>query len=105
MEQICLVGDGWESGPLFPARSFSERLRGIRGVPDGWGLLVETRSVHGFGLREPLRVVALDDDLEVLGTKMLLPNRIVIYPQARLLIELTRARQPPRRGTRLRVDG
>jgi len=59
----------------------AERARGLLGAPplgrrEGL-LLPRTRSVHTFGLRAPITVVRLRDDLSVIDSVRLPPRRIV----------------------------
>jgi uncharacterized membrane protein (UPF0127 family) len=66
----------------------AERRRGLIGSADlapAEGLLLPgTRSVHTFGLKGPITVVSLREDLSVLAVARVRPGRIV----------------PPRAGTR-----
>jgi uncharacterized membrane protein (UPF0127 family) len=66
----------------------AERRRGLIGSADlapAEGLLLpRTRSVHTFGLKGPITVVSLREDLSVLAVARVRPGRIV----------------PPRAGTR-----
>ncbi|MEA3501605.1 MAG: hypothetical protein U9R47_02420 [Actinomycetota bacterium] len=56
------------------ASSFTDRLVGVRrGTADG--LLIRSSSVHGCGLREPLRVVHLDGDGTVVYQDILMAGR------------------------------
>ncbi len=59
-----------------------ERVRGLLGrdglEPDEALLLKRTRSVHTFGMRFPIAVVLLDDDLRVVAVKRMVPRRFLL---------------------------
>jgi hypothetical protein len=59
-----------------------ERMRGLCGrdrmEPDHAFLLPRTRSVHTFGMRFPLSVALLDDQLRVMAVRTVGPRRIVL---------------------------
>ncbi|HLV90138.1 MAG: hypothetical protein J5I28_02815 [Acidimicrobiales bacterium] len=92
-------------GAVHAVTGFWQRWRGLRGSPDGSALALPGGSVHGFGMDRDLVVVGLDGDLEVIGSKVLAPNRIVTIPGARWMIELPAGTIPPPAGTRLIVHG
>jgi hypothetical protein len=95
---------GWSSGPVGEAAGLWRRFRGIHGVPDGCGVLLATRSVHGLWLRRAIRVVALGAGGEVLAVRELAPGRIVTVRGSRWMLELPRHRVPPEVGRRLSVS-
>ncbi len=95
--------DRW-SLPVLVATGFARRLIGLRRSPRGVGLLIRTRSVHGFGMRRPLLVIALDDEYTVLGSKVLSPNRVVTFPRAWLMVEAPAHLEPPPPGERMVVE-
>lgn len=64
-------------------------------------LLLRTSSVHGFFLRQPLRIVALDRDLTVVAVGLLSRRRLAWVPGARWILELPLDHPPPRVGDRL----
>lgn len=90
--------DAWESGPVLVAHSFAERLIGLRGPNAGCGMLIRGRSVHGFGMKEPLLVVGLDRERRVVGFRILRPRRVVFMRGAREIVELPIGPLPPPRG-------
>jgi uncharacterized protein len=57
-----------------------DRSRGLLGRPsyDGAMLLPHTRSVHSVGMRFPMDVAFLDQELVVLGTTRLAPWRLAL---------------------------
>lgn len=67
----------------------------------GSGLLLETRSVHGFGMRAPVRAVAITPGMRVSAVQWLLPGRVLIFPTARFVLELPAWVTPPRVGATL----
>lgn len=100
VDSISLVTDGWAARGICHARSFRERWRGIEQVP-GSGLLLETRSVHGFGMRAPVRAVAITPGMRVSAVRWLLPWRILFFPTARFILELPAWQSPPPIGSTL----
>jgi hypothetical protein len=98
---VELIGpDGWRSGPLLVARSWSERLGGVRGLPDGWGVLLAARSIHTFGVRSPLAAAGLDRAGTVIWSRAVPPGRVVAT-RAAWVLELAAGRNRPRPGWRL----
>lgn len=73
-----LLRDGEVLASLEVAASRSTRRRGLLGRDsvDGAILLTPARSVHSFGMRFPLDVAWLDDDLTVLRTVRLGQHRM-----------------------------
>lgn len=84
---IRLGGDG-ERAHCHLAATPAQRWRGIGAVPPGVGVLLAGRSVHGFGLDRPLRVVGLDPRGTVVAVRRLNPRRIVFVARAVYLLEL-----------------
>jgi hypothetical protein len=82
------VGEDGAGTHCHVAASPSQRLQGIGAVPPGGGLLLAGRSVHGFGLDRPLRVVGLDERGTVVAVRLLDPGRLVVLARARYLLEL-----------------
>lgn len=66
-------------------------------------MLFKTRSVHGFGMRRPILVVAIGRDFTVIGSTVLGPNRIAFYPRARYLLEMPIGREVPAVGSRIEI--
>lgn len=69
-----------------------ERMRGARDVrwlTSTQGMLFQRcRSVHTFGMRQPITVVALDDRLRVVRTRLLRPRRLLLpRPGVRHVLE------------------
>ncbi|HEX6146957.1 MAG TPA: hypothetical protein VF083_09295 [Acidimicrobiia bacterium] len=87
----------------FLARTFLDRLLGLRRAPPGSALVMRARSVHGFGMRQAIPVIGLDADMRVVSTRTLRPNRVIVVPPARLLVELPPGRPMPRIGDRVEV--
>lgn len=96
-----LAAGEWSSGPLVEASTFWQRLLGLRGVAHPSGLLIHTRSVHTFGLRQPIGVVALDKHGFVLTAHWVGPRRVVVVARARSYVELRAGRLLPRVGERV----
>ena len=92
---VVLAAGVWRSLPLWLGRTWAERWRGLRPRPDGGGLLLETRSVHTFGMREPLWVASLDACGRVLRVRLLPPGRAFLDLDARWVLELPASAEPP----------
>lgn len=103
MSTLRLEGAGWRSPPVIIADTFLSRLRGLRPRPRDRALLIATSSVHGMGMREPLRVVALDSSNQVISIGVLGRGRIVSYPEASAILELPLEAEVPQVGTRLSI--
>ena len=103
MEQVGLSSPGWQmSGYL--ARTFLDRFLGLRRAPPGSALVMRARSVHGLGMPHPIAVIGLDADLRVVSTRTLRPNRVVVIPSARILVELPPSQPMPRIGDQMEVS-
>ena len=96
--------DGWSSPPVSVARTFGARLRGLRPRAGDRALLLLGGAVHSFGMREPLWIVAIDRQGNVLRVGWLAPNRFGRMRHARFVLELAATVPPPPRR-QLRVDG
>ncbi|MBW3667322.1 MAG: hypothetical protein KY394_06985 [Actinobacteria bacterium] len=103
MDQITLVTEGWAAGRVFAARSFLDRWRGVKRLPDGSRLLLAARWVHGFGLRDPLVVAAIDAEMKVAEVRILRRGRLLSFPQARFLLEMPTGATPPPVGSVLEM--
>lgn len=66
-------------------------------------MLFETRSVHGFGMRSPVAVLAIGHDSTVLGSRVLAPNRVVFFAGARYLLELPVEAEVPHPGSAVEI--
>jgi uncharacterized membrane protein (UPF0127 family) len=102
MQRVGIATSTWSVNGL-AARTFLDRLLGIRRTPAGSALLIRARSVHSFGLRRPLEVVALDAEMRVVSTDTLRPNRMLVIPSARLIVELPSGHPVPAKGDRVEV--
>lgn len=104
MEQVTIRGVG--DGPIEAAvaRTFLERLRGIKATDGSKAVLLQTMSVHTFGLRDEIGVVAVDRSMRVLASRTVRPNRIVWFRGASGILELTAPGPLPQAGTVLEVN-
>jgi len=104
MERVRLSTEDWKvSG--YMARTLADRFLGVRRAPPGSVVVIPARSVHGFGLGQPLEVVGLDAGMRVVATVTLRPNRIVVFPAASLIVELPSGRPVPEPGDLVEVTG
>ena len=85
---IRLVASGWLSPPLRLACTRLERWRGLAPCPGPFGILMRTRSIHGFGLRSAIEFVAFDATGVVTRSGILRPRRIAYCRGARWIAEL-----------------
>lgn len=95
---IRLTDGGWQSGPLLVVAGFLQRLRGMRGVPPGWGVLLRTGSVHTFGMSQSLMVLSLDGSGRILRRGTVPPGRVVSDRGAVWMAEMPPGRCPPKPG-------
>lgn len=96
---IELRGAGWASPPLRLARTWRDRLIGLRPRPGPFGLVLRTGSVHGFGLRTPVAYIAVSDDGVVVRCGRLMPRRLVTCRRAMFIIELPGSLALPELGS------
>ena len=73
-DSVTLGTEDWTSPPVTVALSFADRLLGVR-RKDTDGLLIRSGSVHGRGIREPLRIIHLDRDGTVTHQDILMAGR------------------------------
>jgi uncharacterized membrane protein (UPF0127 family) len=108
MRRVTLVGEGGLHLEVEVAERRRERMRGLLRrvrLPPGHGLLIpNARSVHSVGMRFPLDVAFLDDDLVVLAVERVPPGRLLaVRRRARHVLECP-AGSGPRTGERLRIS-
>jgi hypothetical protein len=102
--EVVLDCPGWRSGPVLVPTSFGQRWKGLRPEAGGRSMLFATRSVHGFGMRQGLRVVALDAELVVMSVGVLEPARVVWFPRAAFVLELPLDHPAPPPAARLSIS-
>jgi hypothetical protein len=61
-------------------------------------MLIRGRSVHGFGMKEPLLAIGLDKWRRPVGFRVLYPRRIVLIRRAHEIVELPIGSRPPPQG-------
>jgi hypothetical protein len=103
MDRVALLGRSSEFGVVGYARSFRERRRGLKGLPEGSAILMKTRSVHGFGVKAPFRAVGLTKTFEVVKIHEVIPWRVVNFPGCRYVLELPMDVEPPLTGETLEM--
>ncbi len=97
------VGAEWCSGPVMEARTFSERMKGLRPRPSGRAMAFRAVSLHGFGMREPLKVLCIGKDDVVRSVRTLRPRRILLDREAKLMVEFPVERELPQPGSRVSI--
>jgi hypothetical protein len=101
---IVLSAPDWKTPPVLAATTFAERLAGMRAVPPGRGMLLWARTVHGWGLPGPIRLVRLDDAGTVAECRWLEPRRHVRWLQPAWTLELPSWHIWPPDGAKLRAN-
>jgi hypothetical protein len=66
-------------------------------------LLIDSRSVHTFGLERPIQLVALDREMIVLESRRIAPGRIAYFGRASSILELDEHVSVPPKGGLLEV--
>jgi hypothetical protein len=101
---VRLRSGTWGSSPLVIAATRRQRRRGLGPVPGPLGLLLRTRSVHGFALRSAVEFVAIDDIGVVRRVGRLAPGRVVACRHAGWIAELPAGSPLPEPGSVVAVD-
>ena len=78
---VVLSNGEWDSGPLTLARTGLRRRHGLMPAPGPVGLLLRTRSIHGWGLVERLHWIGLEAPGRVIATGVLRPRQVVLAPK------------------------
>lgn len=104
LSMIRLRADGWQSSALILVRTRLELWRGLAPCPGPIGILMRTRSIHGFGLRSAIEFVALDADGVVTRSGTLWPRHVVHIRGAAWVAELPAGCSRPVPGTAVTVD-
>ena len=71
-------------------------------------LILQTRTVHSFWLRGPIRLVGIDPSGAVMHVRVLMPGRVVWMRGVRWILEMPTEVDHPRIGERLTfwtIDG
>ncbi len=100
---VTLKSESWSVVDVGRAESFLSRFRGLRGRPAGTAVLMETTSVHGFGLTDPFYAVALTGDLVVSEVRRVDPGSVAWFRGCKLVLELPIGSDLPVPGERLEL--
>lgn len=98
---ITLSNEHWELGPVTLATTFPQRLMGMRSGRNH-SLLVHAGSVHGRGLKAPLRVLHLTRTGRFVGHDVLAVGRFV-RARAYWILEMPMNAPVPENGARVIV--
>lgn len=101
---VQLRAEDWAPPPARMAIGLRARWRGALPTPGPLGLILGTRSIHGFGLAHPVAFVALDGDGVVVRAGVLRPRRIVLVRRAVWMTEYPLGVSVPPVGTATTVD-
>lgn len=102
MDQVMLESADWNSGVVPVARTFRERWRGLK-RPGVESLLLETRSVHGFGMRKSFQAIGLTESLRVSDARIVRPSSVAFFAGCRYVLEIPATSTPPSIGTTLEM--
>jgi hypothetical protein len=102
MKKVVLSTTDW-AATAHLALTFADRLLGVWGAPIGATVVLPVASVHSFGRRRALEVAGLDASMRVTSVKTLLPNRIIVLPGARMVIEAPAGAPLPSVGDRVEM--
>jgi uncharacterized membrane protein (UPF0127 family) len=72
-------------------------------APEGATVVLSVASVHSFGRSQAIEVAGLDASMRVTSVKTLLPNRIIVLPGARMVIEAPAGAPLPSVGDRVEM--
>lgn len=100
---MLVLGDAGFCLEVEVATTRRARLMGLIGT-EPYPLLLRTASVHGFGLRRRIQVIAIDAGGRVIASRVLRRRHIVTVPSARWILELPTDIDPPLLGERLVLD-
>ncbi len=98
---LLAASDASWSVPVEMALDRRARLHGLAPATTDRGLVLRTRSVHGFGMRTPLAVLVLDAAGTVIDRALLRPWTVVVAPAATWITEIPATVVPPPAGTEL----
>ena len=102
MQRVALSAGEWEA-TAYLAGTFTDRLLGVWRAPKGSTMVLPVSSVHGFGRRHALDVVGLDGAMRVIAMRTLRPNRMIVIPGARMIIETPAGGPLPALGDRIEL--
>jgi hypothetical protein len=102
MKKVALSTADW-AATAHLARSFADRLLGLWRAPPGATVVLPVASVHTIGRRKPLEVAGLDASMRVTSVRTLPPNRFIVMPGARMVIEAPAGQSLPAVGDRVQM--
>lgn len=104
MEEVRLSGGDWSHQPVLRARGFVDRWWGLRSQGPGASMLLETSSVHAFGMKRPFWAVGLTEGYAVAEVRMMMPRRVATFHGCTYVVELPLDVSPPPIGTKLELS-
>ena len=84
------------------AETFLDRLIGIRARNANGTLLIDSRYLHTIGLKHPLHMVSIDQEMRVTEVRTVPPNSFVSFQGSRFVLELQET-AAPRVGSQLEM--
>ena len=85
---------GWAIDDIRLAVGFRARLVGVR-RKDIDTMLLPVRSIHTWGMRQPIRVIGIDASGVVIATAVVGPRSVVRWTAARWILEVPEEVPPP----------
>ena len=104
MQTVLLRSSDFDPVIASHAVRFHERLLGRWSPTALDATLIDTRTVHTFGLKESIGVVGIDEHLTVVAAAKLEPNHVVWFRKARYILELPADFDLPRVGSALEMS-
>ena len=104
METVRLTSSCWSCEPVARALGFAEHLRGLKMIGPGQAMLLETSTVHAFGMKYPFRAVGLTEDYVVTRVVIVHPWTAARFHGCRYVLELPLDQEPPPIGEQLEVS-
>ena len=104
MRTVRIAGAGFGPVAASHASTFSERLKGLAAAASLPALLIDSSSVHTFGMAAPIGVVGIDELNRVVAARFVPPNRVVWLRGSTMILEVPEGSGLPDVGTRLSLE-
>jgi hypothetical protein len=102
MQKVALTASEW-GATGYLAQTFTDRLLGVRRAPIDSVVVLSATTVHSFGLRRSLDLIGVDDQMRVVATMPLPPNRVRVISSARLIVEVPAGGPLPEIGEEIEI--
>lgn len=101
MRVVHVTGAGFGPVAASHASTFGERLKGLTAAASLPALLIDSSSVHTFGMQGPIGVVGLDEGMRVVASQVVAPNRVVWLRGSSRILEVPTEVSLPEVGIQL----